>query len=267
MVRVDPEDVLTRTSDLPDAVVRYAGHADAVVDVHLPTPHTGAPPLVVFLHGGFWRSRYDRTHVRPLANALAREGFVVAAPEYRRTGGVGDLSGGWPATFDDVTAAMGALPGLLDELGVSVGSTTVAGHSAGGHLALWLANASHPVDRVVGLAPVGDLRSAAAAHLGDDATQALLGGEPADVPERYDAADPVNRLATRPDCEVVVLHGTDDAVVPVANSRGLHAAHPWTDLRELDGVEHFGLIDPLSGAWPAVRAALAGDPVQETRVG
>ncbi len=265
MVRVDPDDVLMRTADMPDAVLRYDGRREAVIDVHVPARHPAdapaAAPLVVLIHGGFWRAAYDRIHTRPLADALAREGFVVAVPEYRRVGGTGDQAGGWPVTFDDITAAMRALPELLTGLGVAVSSTTVAGHSAGGHLALWLANEPHPLDRVVGLAPVGDLRAAAAAHLGDDATQALLGGEPADVPERYAAADPGTRLVTRPDCEVIVVHGKQDDVVPVANSRGLRAAHPFVRLYELDGVEHFGVIDPLSPAWPVVRAAIAGETV------
>jgi acetyl esterase/lipase len=268
VVGVDPDDVVARTADLPDAVLRYDGRPDAVIDLHLPPSHiaeaSGAAPLVVLLHGGFWRQEWDRTHTRALADALAREGFVVATPEYRRVGGAGVAAGGWPTTFDDISAAMESLPGLLTGLGVAVSSTTVTGHSAGGHLALWLANEPVRLDRVVGLAPVGDLRAAAAAHLGDDATQAFLGGEPGDVPERYDAADPVTRLVNRPDCEVIVVHGKQDDVVPVTNSRGLKAAHSFVRLHELDGVEHYGVIDPLSPAWPVVRAAIAGETVEAT---
>lgn len=252
--------MLTRTADAADAVVRYADHPEGIIDLHLP-PAFGETardprPLVVLLHGGFWRASFDRMHTRPLANALVAEGFVVATPEYRRVGGHGDRAGGWPTTAEDVAAAVGALPALLDGLGIATGTTTLMGHSAGGHLALWLASEPLRVDRVVGLAPVGDLRAAAAAHLGDDATQALLGGEPGDVPQRYDAADPVTRFVTRPSCEVLVVHGADDDIVPVANSRGLHAAHPWVVLHELEGVEHFGVIDPWSPAWPAVLDAV-----------
>ena len=257
--------MLTRTARLPDAVVRYGGHADAVIDLHLPTQGLSAtsPPvlLVVLLHGGFWQVDYDRRHTRPLAEALARHGCVVATPEYRRVGGVGDLAGGWPVTFDDVTAAMCALPGLLAGLGIAVGRTTVLGHSAGGQLALWLANERFPTDRVVALAPVGDLRSAAAEHLGTDAVQALLGGEPGEVPERYDAADPMRRLARRPGCEVVLVHGDRDDVVPVTQSRRLRAAYPFVALHELADVEHYALIDPLSAAWPVVRAAVMASTV------
>ena len=263
MEPVDSQDVLTRTSDLPDAVVRYGNHADAIIDIHLPA-HRGADPLpvsplLVLLHGGFWRVEYDRVHTRPLAEALTREGFVVATPEYRRVGGSGTLRGGWPTTLEDIGAAVGSLPGLLDELDVTTGRTTVMGHSAGGQLALWLANEPYPIDRVVGLAPVGDLRAAARAHLGADAVQAFLGGSPEEVPERYDAADPATRLGTRPDCDVVIIHGVEDTIVPIDNSRGLEEQHPDIVMCELAGIEHFGVIDPLSRAWPVVRAAAAAE--------
>ena len=256
-------DVMARTSDLPDAVVRYGNHAEAIIDIHLP-PHLGLEPLpesplVVLLHGGFWQVEYDRIHTRPLAEALAREAFVVATPEYRRVGGAGDLAGGFPATFDDIRAAMQSLPGLLEELYISISRTTVIGHSAGGHLALWLANESHAIDRVVGLAPVGDLRAAAEAGIGAGAVPAFLGGTPDEVPARYDAADPAVRLAAEPTCDVIVIHGVEDLVVPIENSRGLEARHRFVVMCELDRIDHFGVIDPLSEAWPVVRAAAAAD--------
>ena len=113
------DSVLSRAAALPDAVVRYAAHEDGVIDLHLPDG-PGPRPLVITVHGGFWKQRYDRTHQRPLARALVAAGAVVAAPEYRRVGG----AGGWPATGDDVLAAYAALPDLLDGLGVS--ATTAA---------------------------------------------------------------------------------------------------------------------------------------------
>ncbi|HEX6249314.1 MAG TPA: alpha/beta hydrolase, partial [Nocardioidaceae bacterium] len=163
---------------LPDAVVRYAAHDDGLVDVHLPVGARTAAPLVVLLHGGFWKAAYDRVHTRAAAAALAGEGFVVATPEYRRVG----AGGGWPTTATDVADAVRAVPDLLRGLGVPTTGLTVAGHSAGGHLALWLANEDLPIERVVGLAPVADLRAAAGAGLGDDAAQALLGGGPDELP-------------------------------------------------------------------------------------
>jgi acetyl esterase/lipase len=251
VVAVQPDDVMTRASEPPDAVLRYAAHDDGLIDVHLP-PRAAEPlPLVAYVHGGFWRESFDRTHARPLANALAGQGFAVASLEYRRG------PGAWRDTFDDLDAALTALPDLLAGLGVTTTTTTYVGHSAGGHLVLWLANEPHPVDRVVALAPVGDLRKAVEFGMGSGAAVDFLGGTPDQRPDVYDAADPATRMRERrPSCEVVVVHGDQDQAVPVESSRGLHARFDWLDYRELAGADHFDVIDPLSDAWPHVLAAL-----------
>ncbi|WP_148573739.1 alpha/beta hydrolase [Nocardioides caldifontis] len=247
---------LERTDPLPDAVVRYADHPDGLIDLHLPS---GEPVgTVLLVHGGFWRSEYDRTHTRPAADALRREGFLVATPEYRRTGATGDRAGGWPTTGDDVRRAARMLPELLTGLGLPVPGTTYAvGHSAGGHLALWLAAEGVPLDRVVALAPVGDLRDAFERDLDDGAVRDLLGGSPDEVPDAYAAADPATRLGTDPGTEVVVLHGTADVQVPIGNSRWTEAL-PHVGLRVLEDVDHFALMTPGTRAWTEVVAAVRG---------
>jgi acetyl esterase/lipase len=248
-------DVLTRECGLPDAVVRYADHPDGLVDLHLPGSHPRG--LVVIVHGGFWRAEWDRRHTRPMAEALRTRGYVVATPEYRRTG----ATGGWPQTVQDVRDAVRQLPGLLTRLGIPAPApVTLLGHSAGGHLGLWLASEEGlDVDRVVALAPVGDLLDAETRDLDDGAVRALLGGSSTVHPERYAAADPARRLAarapTRP--EVVVLHGVADRHVPMANSDWAETAEGVT-LRRLDGVGHFELIDPEAPAWADVLTALEG---------
>lgn len=252
---MDLPDVMTRSSEGPDAVLRYAPHDDGLVDVHLPPGPARPRPLVFYVHGGFWRQAYDRKHARPVADALALAGCVVAVPEYRRVGG----AGGWPATGEDVDAALTALPGLLGGLGVATTTTTLAGHSAGGHLVLWLANQSgHHLDRVVALAPVGLLRKAAEWGMGGGGSVDLLGGTPEEVPDAYDAADPGTRMRTRPACDVVVVHGDRDEDVPVESSRGLKGRFDWVDYRELAGADHFDVVDPLSSAWAAVLDAVRG---------
>ena len=261
MSPVDPDDVMTRAAEPPDAVVRYAAHEAGLIDVHLPADAARPRPLVVFVHGGFWRQQWDRKHGRPLANALAAGGYVVALPEYRRVGG----GGGWPTTADDVDAALTALPRLLEGIGVATATTTLVGHSAGGHLALWLANQSHPVDRVVALAPVGNLRRAAEYGMGEGAAVDFLGGTPDTVPEVYDAADPATRLRERPSCEVIVIHGDRDDAVPVESSRGLKSRFDWLDYRELPGVDHFAVIDPWSEAWPIVLDAIGAPSSHQGR--
>jgi acetyl esterase/lipase len=233
-------------TDLPDAVLRYDDHDDALLDVHVPDAPNGI--TVLLLHGGFWKTAWDRTHTRPMAVALAEAGFLVATPEYRRVGPGG--AGGWPRTGADVLRAATRLPELLGEVGQQVGTLRVTGHSAGGHLALWLATQDLPADRVVALAPVCDLREAIRLGLGSDAARAFLGGiEP-------DEADPMVLLGRRPAARVTIVHGVDDDVVPVSLSRGLVARHPWVRLEEVPG-GHFEVIEPGSVAWPVVVDALA----------
>jgi acetyl esterase/lipase len=234
--------------ELPDATVRYASHEDAVVDLHLPggsPPTRPDTPLVVLLHGGFWKQEWDRRHTRPMARALAEHDSVVATPEYRRVGG----GGGWPVTGDDVLLAVRRLPELLDGLGIATGPMLVTGHSAGGHLALWLATLDLPIAKVVPLAPVCDLREAMRLGLGGNATQAFLGGaDPS-------AADPMTLLDQRPEVPVSIVHGVDDEPVPVSLSRGLVRRHPWIELHEVPG-GHMEPIEPGSVTWPSVLDAL-----------
>jgi dipeptidyl aminopeptidase/acylaminoacyl peptidase len=135
---------------------------------------------------------------------------------------------------------------------------TLTGHSAGGHLVLWLANQPHPVDRVVALAPVGNLRAAVRWGMGSGAAVDFLGGTPEQVPEAYDAADPATRMRSRPAAEVVVVHGDRDDDVPVESSRGLQARFDWLDYRELAGADHFDVVDPRSTVWPSVLDAVRG---------
>src|SRR4051794_31461713 len=241
---------MTRRSEPPDAVVRYAAHDDGLVDVHLPARTDRPLPLVVYVHGGFWRREYDRTHARPLANALAESGTAVALPEYRRG------PGAWRDTLADLTAVMSGLSEMTTGLGLRTVSTTLVGHSAGGHLVLWLANEPYDLHRTVALAPVGNLRKAVEWGMGRGAAVDWLGGTPDQIPEVYDAVDPATRMRTRPTADVVVVHGDQDDAVPVESSRGLKARFDWIDYRELADADHSDVIDPLSSAWPTVREAI-----------
>lgn len=269
-----PRAVLTRPAPPPDVVLRYGDDVDQVADVRVPpnVPVSASgvtAPLVIFLHGGFWRAGYDRSHTGPLATALAAAGFTVCVPEFRR---VGPDGGGWPSTFDDVAAAVDVLPRMTAAATdhVDPARLILAGHSAGGHLALWAA-ARHrlpagtpwhtvgprPVRAVVGLAAVSDLTACHDDGLGDAAAAALMGGSPRQWPERYARTDPARLLPLG--VPVWLLHGADDDRVPVAMSRSFaaqaRAAGDAVVLRELAGCEHFGLIDPLSPAWRHVQAA------------
>ncbi|GAA1503006.1 hypothetical protein GCM10009827_014870 [Dactylosporangium maewongense] len=256
----DPREVLSRPARPADFTLRYGEHPDQLADVRLPA--VAGAPLVLFIHGGFWRSEWDRAHAGPLAADLANRGYAVATVEFRRTGQPG---GGWPGTFSDVASAAVAVPDLLGKeiahrglRPVAVDRPILAGHSAGGHLALWYAAvAPDAVGGVVALAPVADLARAHELDLDGGAVAALLGGAPDRVPEAYTAADPMRNLPSK--VRTVVVHGSDDTIVPVELSRdycrAARRAGDDTTLVELAGVEHFAVIDPLSAAWPAVLAA------------
>ncbi len=221
----------------------YGDDPDQVVEVFL--PHKKTHDTVVFFHGGFWRSEYDRAHVRPLCNALAAM-YAVVSVEYRRTGN----GGGWPHTFDDVSAALRGLGAIAAEHALPQ-RYVLAGHSAGGHLALWSA-ATHAhlpqLHSVAALAPVSDLNLCHLANLDDGAADALLGGSPSQFPQRYAHADP---MQLRIDLPVTIVHGTHDDRVPVEMSRRYALIHK-ARLHQLDKVDHFGVIDPKSSAWPTV---------------
>jgi acetyl esterase/lipase len=268
-----PDDVLTRPAPPPDLAIRYGTGPEHVADVRLPERRTGAAsrpaPLVIFLHGGFWRVAYDRSHTGPMASALAAAGYALCVPEFRRTGQPG---GGWPGTFDDVAAAVDRSPALVRRAAgpgvIADGPALLAGHSAGGHLALWAAG-RHLLGRdsawhsaleaggVVVLAGVSGLAASYDEGLGDGAAAALMGGGPADFPQRYREADPAVLLPLG--CPVRLVHGALDDVVPAAMSHHYaaigRAAGDDTATEEVPGARHVDLIDPLSPAWPHVMAA------------
>lgn len=212
----------------------------------------------VLLHGGFWREPYDASLMTPLARDLVARGWTVANVEYRRV--AVELPVGYPAIFEDVRSALHALAswfsaGLVKPL-------VLIGHSAGGQLALWAAaDRAHAlacgerdapsIDGVVAQAGVVDLHEAARAELGRDATQALLGGEPSEYPERYRHACPRCRLPLG--VPQLLVHGTNDEHVPWEMSERYAASatdsgDPVTTVL-LDGAGHFDHLDPTHSAW------------------
>jgi len=279
---VEEESAFSHPAVEPDGTAAYGDHPDQLIDFYAPHGERvpGEPaPLVVVLHGGAWRAPYDRRHITPFADFLARRGFAVANVEYRRgaalpaQGGTGPVAGRWPETFDDVAAALDALPALVREAlpQADPRRTVLTGHSAGGHLALWAA-ARHVLPKdapwrtdapaalrgVVALAPIADFTVAEKLAVCGGAAGQLLGGE-AKFAERLPYADPALLLPTG--IATTLVQGRADLVVPqaVAESYADAAAKSGevVGLTLLEDVGHFPLIDPAADACAVVAEEIA----------
>jgi len=248
--------------------IAYGGHRSQYGQLFLPAG-TGKVPVVVIVHGGFWRERYDASLGVPLAEDLAANHGVAAWNiEYRRVG----AEGGWPHTCADVAAAVDALAGAGQaEAGGRLDLARVAavGHSAGGHLVGWLA-ARHrlpagapgadPRVRLAGAVPqagVLDLVDGWEQKLGAGAIEAFMGATPRAGAKIYAEASPIALLPAG--VPVVCVHGDADDTVPLRQSEryvaaALAAGDP-ARLVALPGVGHFEVIDPKDPAWHACRDA------------
>ncbi|HTK23808.1 MAG TPA: alpha/beta hydrolase [Gaiella sp.] len=243
----------------PAPSLAYGDHPHSVANLHLPSSEGGPWPCVVLVHGGFWRSGWDRTLMTPLAHDLARRGIAAWNIEFRR---VGQEGGGWPGTFEDAAAAIDHLAGVEQ---VDTARIATCGHSAGGHLALWLA-ARHRLASGVGASPrvrplaavsqagVCDLERAWRDDLGDGAVEALL-GPLAEGSERLAAASPA--ALTPLGVPQLLLHGSEDDVVLLSQSRDYCARDRLAELLELEGADHFDVIDADHEAWTAAREWLS----------
>lgn len=250
-------------------------------ELRLP-PGKDSVPLVVLIHGGCWRSQYDLKHVGGAAAGLVKEGFAVWTIEYRR---IGDQSGGWPGTFDDIAHAVDHVRRLSAQFPqLDTTRVVLMGHSAGGHLALWAASRKQnemtglfrsampplKVSGVVSLAGITDLAEYGKGTGGCNQSVApLLGGTPEQQAQRYRAVSPSERVPIG--VFVRLVHGEADPIVPISQSRHfLGRMHAVGDRAELDVVKdagHFDLLAPQADAWAVVVRAVrwaAGPSVRKT---
>jgi acetyl esterase/lipase len=260
-------EVLALEASPADARVAYGSGPQQFGELWVPRG-AGPHPVAVVIHGGCWSAEYGEGHIRPVCAALARAGVAAWCLEYRR---VGDTGGGWPGTFEDVARGADHLRTIATTRRLDLSRVVAVGHSAGGHLALWLGgrgrlSATDPLRGqeplalrgIVGLAPIADLGRAAAEHVCGEAVPSLLGGSPEAQAKRYAVASPIGLLPLGVAQEIV--HGREDRIVPVGLSQAyVAAARAKGDAARLtvvEGAGHFDVIAPTSKAWPRVEEAV-----------
>ena len=233
----DSAELLDDRPPPPGERIAYGPEQLQFGDLRLPSG-PGPHPLVVMVHGGSWMANHNLVHASHLCAALAGAGIASWNVEYRR---YGDPGGGWPGTLGDVELALAHVPALP---AVDRGSIVLAGHSAGGHLALLAArSAPFPLRGVLALAPVAEPEA-----WDSDAVALFFGGPP--PPE----GSPRQLLPLG--VRHVLVHGTDDETVPFAMAAAyVEAAGGEAELLTLEGTGHLEPIDPQAAVWPRILAA------------
>jgi acetyl esterase/lipase len=237
--------VISRGAAAADRVLAYGDDPAQIIEVRDGREGAAERALVLIIHGGFWRPDIDRTHARPMAEAIAAAGWTVALPEYAR------VPGDPLPTIADLTLLLTQAPRIGAPHN---GGVILVGHSAGGHLALW-ASAARLCPALIGtlaLAPVADLLLAEEMGLDNGAVLQFLGREAVSRPD----LDP--RQMGSPETPTTIVHGSDDEIVPLIISESYVAAHSVVRLVPVAGAGHYALIDPQAPAWPLVIAQLYG---------
>lgn len=219
----------------------------------------GPHPAVIVIHGGGWQATTDLAYMRPAALDLTRRGYATFTIEYRRMGNPG---GGYPGTLEDMLLAADFLLEQAPAHGIDRRRIAALGHSSAGQLALWLAlQRPGALAGVVSLAGVLDMAAQYEIRRqmeGSNYVNAFLGGSPAEAPERYAAASPIQLPA--PAMPVVLVHGDADWRVPPSHSRDylrhLQALGGRGELIELPGVDHLQIYKPRLPGWERVVEAL-----------
>ena len=234
-------------------------------DLYLPQ-QPGPHPVVVLLHGGCWQAQYGLAPLGQLCTAFVNEGLAVWNVEYRCLGN----GGGWPMTFTDVATGADFLRGIADQYALDLSHVVATGHSAGGHLALWLAGRHRlpaksplftatvlPLHGVISLAGLPDLSEGVKRNICRGACQEIVGGSLEAVPQRYLQASPHALLPLGvPQWHIV---GRDDQSVPLDYVQQYVALASQYDVVQLDilpDAGHFELVVPTTAAWVTVRHAV-----------
>lgn len=254
--------ILIRPAPPADHRIAYGANEFQFGELRLPKG-AGPHPVAIVLHGGCWMSQYGLSYMGHLSAALAEVGVATWSVEYRR---IGNPGGGWPGTFEDASRAADHLLTLVKSHPLDLNRVVAVGHSAGGHLALWLAArtqlpkdslayspAPFPLRGVVSLAGITDLRRAGTAC--DENIPQLMGGSAKDKATIYNQASPIELLPLG--IPSAIVQGDSDNIIPLAMAQDYaDAAKKKGDDTKLIVIEkagHFEVVDPKSFAWPTVQ--------------
>lgn len=266
-------DLTSRPRPKPDATIAYGPDRMQKVDLWLPKG-AGPFPVVLMVHGGCWTTSIaDRSLMDWLADDLRASGVAVWNIDYR---GIDRAGGGYPGTFSDAAKATDQLAADAGKYHLDLHRLVAVGHSAGGHLALWLAgrpklpaasplHTAHPlpIRHVVSLGGLPDLEAtAAAADNGcGTAVVAQLVGTP--TPARRDVYADTSVTPLLPlGVDQALVNGEDDRIIPRRLATGyVDEARAAGDQVTLTLVPHSGhveLIAPDSAAWAAAKRQILG---------
>lgn len=263
------DDLTNRTRPVPDAEVRYGDDPYQVVDLWRPKGD-GPFPTVLMVHGGCWTTSIaDRTLMAWIADDLRRRGIAVWNIDYR---GVDRPGGGYPGTFQDVAMAADALRANAGRHNLDISRTVAVGHSAGGHLALWLAGRAKlpadsrlrtadplPIASVVSLGGLPDLEQARAEEqgCGAEVIDRLVG--PPTISSRQVYRDTSIPWLAPLGVEQVLINGDSDRIIPThfaaSYAAKMQAKGDRVTVEIVPGQGHVELIAPDSAAW--ARAVVA----------
>ena len=255
---------------LPTATRRVTYGPDPLqfADLWLPAG-AGPHPLAVVIHGGCWQTDVAQAKLMNyLAEDLRQHGVAVWNIEYR---GVDRPGGGYPGTFEDVALAADTVGGIAKADALDLRRVVVVGHSAGGHLALWLAarprlrpgtplRGRNPlrVSTAISLGGLPDLEAAQTPPgdtCGADTVARLVGAPTTNHPDVFADTSPA-RMAP-PRARVILVNADRDRIAPpsvaAAYAARMTARGPAPERREVQGEGHAELIAPGSKAWALER--------------
>ena len=253
---------------LVPVIHQYGSEAPQFGQLRMPE-RDGKVPVIMIIHGGCWVSFYDLGLMEKMADSLTREGYATWNIEYRR---IGDQGGGWPGTFNDVARALKHLETLALTYPLDLDNILVTGHSAGGHLALYLGSESKlspqselksdglpRIKGIVSLAGITDLEDYYQPMGCGSNVIGLTGGSASEYPERYFDGSPINHLPLN--VPQILVHGQGDFIVPLSHVTPYYekakAEGETIELIDINGAGHFELINPGSTAWNSVTGAFS----------